>query len=103
MIDRLIADGGHENMINVFKHDWLLNERYYIDMELCLFNLQHFIDEDVKSALGLSKYFDPGQSSDQNLQSLSMWSILTSISKGLEYIHRSGELHRDLKPQNGSF
>jgi serine/threonine protein kinase len=31
------------------------------------------------------------------------WSIITQIASGLAFVHRHGQVHRDLKPQNSNF
>lgn len=101
MIDKVAAGGGNTNLIRVLKHAWLNDERYYIDMEMCILNLEDYILGDFKSVFGISKYLDP-HSTKCDLGCLSLWAILQSIANGLAFIHSHGELHRDLKPRNGN-
>ena len=37
------------------------------------------------------------------LSFLSALGILTQIARGLEFLHQNGEMHRDLKPRNGTY
>jgi len=99
---RVIAKvaNGHENIIKVLNQGWFDDERYYLDMELCLLNLEDYMRGDFKSVVGISKYFDPRPSEDI-LDCFSLWGITNQIVRGLEFLHSLGELHRDLKPQNG--
>lgn len=101
VIDKLNANGGHQNIVTVFSHGWL-NDRYYFDMELCIFNLEDYIVSNSRETFGLSKYFAPSAMDDE-LGCLSLWGIMTQITNGLAYIHSQHELHRDLKPRNGIF
>jgi serine/threonine protein kinase len=101
VIEKLSANGGHENIIAVLEHGRLSEDRYYFDMEICMLNLEDFISGEIKSILGMSKYIDP-QFNEGSLRCLSMWMITKQILSGLEFIHSHGELHRDLKPRNGA-
>lgn len=101
VIDKLGANGCHQNIVTVFSHGWL-NDRYYFDMELCIFNLEDYILSNARETFGLSRYFSPS-AMDDHLGCLSLWGIMTQITNGLVYIHSQRELHRDLKPRNSMF
>jgi len=78
-------------------------------MELCDLTLQDYI-----------AYFNHGSSSppfeiipelspvfverncSPTLKIQNIWTIGLHIAKGLEFMHRKGQVHRDLKPQNGT-
>src|ERR1700726_4837902 len=50
-LDKLKASGRCENIVLVFKHGWLEGSSYYfIDMELCGCNLEHFTKGEVRSS-----------------------------------------------------
>jgi hypothetical protein len=71
-------------------------------MEICVLNLEGFIRGDFGHVLGLPQYLDPGYANEE-LGCLSMWSIMTQITSGLDFMHSCKQLHRDLKPRNGKY
>ena len=98
---KLGSNGGHRNIIIILRHGWLNKDQwYYFDMELCAMNLQDFIYGKYITALG-NPYFDPISVGDEP-KCLRLWNIMLDITRGLEYIHSHREVHRDLKPQNGT-
>jgi serine/threonine protein kinase len=101
VINKLGANGGHQNIINVLGHGWL-NDRYYFDMELCIFNLEDYIVSNSRETFSLPKYLSPSAMKDEQ-GCLSLWGIISQITNGLTYIHIQHELHRDLKPRNSTF
>jgi serine/threonine protein kinase len=102
-IEKLRKNGGHPNIITVFDDGWLNDDvHYFFDMELCVLNLERFIQGNFGHVLGLPQYLDP-QYGTEELGCLNMWSIMTQITSGLEFMHSLKQLHRDLKPQNGVF
>ena len=101
VIDKLSANGGHDNIVTVLNHGWLNDNRYFFDMELCIFNLEDYILSCPKEILGSPIYFDPS-SMDDDLGCLSLWGIIKQISSGINYIHSHHEIHRDLKPRNSN-
>ena len=62
-------------------------------------NLEEFINGEFSKKFK-AQYFDP-LSTGEAPECLRMWSIMRHVTLGLEYIHSLGELHRDIKPQNG--
>jgi serine/threonine protein kinase len=101
VINKLCANGGNKNIVGVLGHGWI-NDRYYFDMELCIFNLEDYIVSNARETFGLSKYFSPSAMEDEQ-GCLSLWGIMSQITNGLTYIHFQHELHRDLKPRNSTF
>jgi len=101
VIEKVREKRGHPNIITVLKHGWLREEQYHFDMELCILNLEDYILGNFKSVLGIGRYYNPGLSRD-TLSCLSLWGILSHIARGLEFLHASKEMHRDLKPRNGT-
>jgi serine/threonine protein kinase len=92
-----LCDGSHANIIKILRHGELPDSSHaFIDMELCDFNLEDF----VKSMLCVARARASSQSSRQQ-RALEMWDIMHQIADGLTFIHEKGEVHRDLKPQNG--
>jgi serine/threonine protein kinase len=90
----------HPNLVQVFDHGHLKQDRhdsafYFMDMELCDFNLGQYMR-------------------DENVSYLDKWSIIRAgadlfshvvdialqIINGLIFIHACGEVHRDISPQN---
>jgi len=101
VMTEITANGGHKNIVNIFAHGRLNRGQYYLDMELCIFSLDRFINDNFKNDVGMSKYVNPLQDGE-GLGCLTLWNIMRQIVDGLEFIHSIGELHRDLKPQNGT-
>ena len=67
----------------------------FIDMELCDVNLEDYNKANwvvMRSTefISYSKW------------AVEIWTIMKDIASGLEFIHGNNEVHRDLKPRNGS-
>jgi len=100
-IHNLCEKGTHPNIVGVFSHGWMTNDRgYFLDMKLCYMNLEDYIVGGRKGASIQLQYIDPNFATGK-LGCLNIWRIVEDITGGLEYIHSNGELHRELKPSNG--
>lgn len=92
---RKLCNGSHKNVIEVLQYGELPESPYkYIDMELCLFTLQEYMDSNPIVVQASHHY-------SSLLRAAETWSIMVQMSDGLSFVHRNGEVHRDLKPQNG--
>ena len=101
-IEKLAKNGSHPNVIAIFDHGWLHTDQYYyFDMQLCVMNLEDFMKADFNAIFG-SQYLNPGSTEGELPQCLNLWTIIRHITSGLEHIHQHHELHRDLKPRNGT-
>jgi serine/threonine protein kinase len=106
-MEKLCADGGHENIVKILRHGWFSDQSYfYIDMELCDHNLEDHIlkDKAWSSLVSGSSSLGAGQSADEllNRKFQEIMDIITQIIRGIEFIHSRNAVHRDLKPRNGS-
>jgi serine/threonine protein kinase len=89
-----------QNVVFALQHGWVDNDHFYLDMELCVFNLNDFIRGCPQDIFTSPTYWNFPKEQDP-LACFSLWEIIRQITKGLEFIHSQGEIHRDLKPQNG--
>jgi serine/threonine protein kinase len=93
-----LAGAAHENIVAVIKHGYLQRSYYFIDMELCDYNLADYMQEQ-RTRLNVSHYDD---TDSQLICARDGFNIAMQICAGLEYIHARHAVHRDLKPRNGS-
>ena len=101
VINKLSENGGNPNIVTVLEHRWMgPGDIYVLDMELCELNLGQFIGGGYITAVG-QHYFDPVPTGVVP-ECLTMWTIMRHITLGLEHIHGLRQVHRDLKPQNGT-
>lgn len=100
MIEKLAANPRHKNIVAILRHGWLGNV-YFFDMERCVFTLESFIRRGFRTILGERRYLSLTMEAE-SLGTLNMWEIVRQITSGLNFIHGIGEIHRDLKPTNGT-
>ena len=90
----------HKNIVQVINHGWIDDSSYYyIDMELCGPNLSYYIQ--WRRSPTTDPMFASGDTSTLSLMRYT-FSILSDIINGVIHIHKLNEVHRDLKPQNGT-
>lgn len=89
-----------QNVVFALQHGWIDNDHFYLDMELCVFNLNDFIRGCPQDIFTSPNYWNFPKEHDP-LACFSLWGIIQQITKGLEFIHSKDEIHRDLKPHNG--
>ena len=90
-----LCNGTHKHIIKVFEFGDLPDSSHaYIDMELCSLNLDQYNQSIRATILVHHSVYDTRVGE--------IWSIVVQISDGLAFIHQQREIHRDLKPQNGS-
>jgi serine/threonine protein kinase len=76
---------------------------YYLDMELCDLDLESYIFQDIPSEI-----FDSIQENlavhlpEASNKMVPVWRIMLDICNGVRFIHEHQEVHRDLKPKNGT-
>jgi len=81
-----LSQSGLKNVVLVLQCGMMPNSPYfYIDMELCDFNLASYI----------------GRLGGSSRSILGVWQIMMDICSALIYIHDQEYVHRDLKPTNG--
>ena len=100
-IERLCGPGAHVNIVQVLNHGLLWDfPYYYIDMELCDMNLSDYIQSATPAdpSKSLPRFIKRG-GTDSLLQ---IWTVMSQIASGVEYIHREQQIHRDIKPGNGA-
>jgi serine/threonine protein kinase len=88
------------NVVFALQHGWIDNDHFYLDMELCVFNLNDFIRGCPQDIFTSPTYWNFPKEHGP-LACFSLWGIIQQITKGLEFIHSTDEIHRDLKPDNG--
>jgi len=115
-VTKICATAGHENIIRILRHSQLPStDYYYIDMELCDVNLATYINRaydrnlllptrELRNAKSpvvvippvLTYYFEI------RVRLENVYTIVSHIVSGLEFLHSHGLAHRDLKPQNSN-
>lgn len=95
---------GHENIIRFLDHGTLrLSPNYFFDMELCEHNLDTYIKLLwTPSHLEKLLWACSEPIVDPKVRLRYTWVIMGQIANGVNFLHSKSEIHRDLKPRNGS-
>src|SRR5271155_2854199 len=102
--------GEHPNLVRILRDGPLeVSTYHYIDMELCNLSLKTYIhDERPKfpsSPQSLPSLTGPSfveKDCPVELKIRNVCTIMSHISSGIEFLHRHGYVHRDMKPENGT-
>src|SRR5271168_3341412 len=98
-IDKLCRLLNNDSIVLVFQHGLLKNSPYYfIDMELCDLNLNTYIYMKTPP-----DFLEPLYSPETGIvQGNVACEVLEGLAQGLKFIHENSEVHRDIKPKNGT-
>ena len=111
VVEALREKGTHPNIIEILNHGWLetAGKVYFIDMKLANLTLADYIeyvfhnkhlDIMIPDIRQFNAIFSPRECSKlERLQTT--FEIVHQVVVGLEFLHNSGHVHGDLKPQNG--
>lgn len=109
-ITSLLKTGGHKNVVKILQHGELnlSGDCYFIDMELCHLTLQEYIAYRRGNLIVPFDITVPmGPAFVRNdcsvlIKIQNLWTIVSHIANGLEFMHKNKHVHRDLKPSNGT-
>jgi len=109
LISSFLENRGHQNIVTITNRGWLIPDFYFIDMELrdlTLYDYILYLDGKMSSPpfeiiRQLSLVFVE-KNCVPILKIQNIWTIGTHIARGLDFMHGQGQVHRDLKPQNGT-
>lgn len=101
-IERLSSKGKHNNIVVILGYGRIPGF-YYIDMEVCDGNLEDYIKGIRPSTFeaALNPLFSH-MGIDRVGKDATVWDVMEQITSGICFIHACGEVHRDLKPRNGT-
>jgi len=106
-IATLTKIGIHNNIITIMDHGWI-KDYYFIDMELCDLTLNDYIQY-FKAESGLLTFDVESSASPVFVQKncsalmrmINIWTIGIHVARGIDFLHKHDQVHRDLKPRNG--
>jgi serine/threonine protein kinase len=86
-----VSKSCHPNIVNILsisKDTWENKPAYFIQMELCDGDMDGYIRERYRQGKSFS--------------GLEIADIMVQVLEGLVFLHNHDEVHRDMKPKNGS-
>jgi Protein tyrosine and serine/threonine kinase len=108
VISLFLSQGSHTNIVRILGHGYRPTYYLYvIDMELCDTTLRKYLNywfrEDPIPFTVVASLSPSFVTRDSPLldKMENVWTIALHISRGLEFMHNLGEVHRDLTPNNG--
>jgi serine/threonine protein kinase len=106
-IHQLWHNPGCENLVKVFQVCAVPDSPYYaIDMEWCVYNLRSYLDSRYlrsTSVSGRGQQRLRANNAEKGLYGIEVCDIMLQAVHGIAYLHRSGVVYRNLKPENGNF
>ena len=101
-VRKLCIPKAHQNIVVVFETGRLPDSWYwYIDMEICDFNLQTYILRQWTAELeALVPSFVAVDKSPISVKIHQIVVVMKNLFRGVIFIHSLGMVHRDLKPSN---
>lgn len=102
-VTKLCKVGAHPNIVEVLQHGWLpsqSSEIYFFDMECCEQTLEDHMNSMFQCQAEAVGDEERKMAMQKRIQTA--FQISWDITCGLEFIHDNGEVHRDLKPLNGT-
>jgi serine/threonine protein kinase len=105
----LLSETSHPHVVEILGHGRLqaVGKFYVIDMELADLSLAEYIDylfrnKELPPDITFHDKFGPRVSDASTDRYFVSCSISSHIANGLAFLHEKGQVHRDLKPQNGT-
>lgn len=99
---RLESEGQkQDNIVQILRHGSFGPHTgvYFIDLQYCDINLDEYIRGSRPPCLALYSYAEAKGNDDLPLI---VCGIMQQVLNGLIFIHEKGQVHRDLKPMNGT-
>jgi serine/threonine protein kinase len=87
----ILCNKKHKHIVPILRHGWLSSSYYFFDMQPCDMNLEDYISDKYKDKITF-----------EGTYTSRIFTILSQITSGVHFIHKHKQVHRDLKPKNGT-